>query len=118
MRIGLSKLLHVRSLALQYSPHSHTLRTACTSFLTLSSNVWQDWQTKRINQLESELLRASCVIEQQECTIESLRAKTAELTDALQVASEDIMSNFQSGDILKQTAHAKALEQHPEWKEI
>ena len=89
----------------------------CTSFLTFPSIVlWQGWQTKRISQLESELLRAQCTIEQQKCTIESLRAKTTELTDALQVASEDIMSNFQSGDILKQMAHAKALEQHPEWK--
>ena len=63
-------------------------------------------------------MRAQCTIEQQECTIESLRAKTTELTNALQVASEDVMSDFQSGDILKQTAHAKALEQHPEWKDL
>ena len=81
--------------------------------------LWQNWQTKRINQLESELLRARCIIEQQECTIEALRAKTTELTDALQVASEEIMSNhLRTGDILKQTAHAKTLEQHPEWKDI
>jgi len=126
MRIGLSKLLHVRSLALLTSL-AHALCFAftacapCTAPLSLlfPPLLWQNWQTKRINQLESELLRARCIIEQQECTIEALRAKTTELTDALQVASEEIMSNhLRTGDILKQTAHAKTLEQHPEWKDI
>ena len=76
------------------------------------------WRTARITQLEGELLSAHATIQQQEQTIEALRAKTDELATALQTASEDIMSHVDTGAVLKQAAHAAALEQHPEWKGI
>ena len=34
------------------------------------------------------------------------------------MASEELMSNVQTGEILKQAAHAKRLEEYPEWQEI
>ena len=34
------------------------------------------------------------------------------------MASEELMSNVETGGILKQAAHAQRLEEYPEWKEI
>ena len=78
----------------------------------------QAWQTSRIEQLERELACAHETIACRDATIEALRAKTSELTAALQMASEELMSNVETGGILKQAAHAQRLEEYPEWKEI
>lgn len=77
----------------------------------------QSWQTRRIAQLERELCAAQSTIACQAAELEALRAKALSLESALHVATEEITSYMETPGGLKQAAH-KALEDHPEWKEI
>ena len=50
--------------------------------------------------------------------VEALRMRESEFEAAQQTAAEEIMSYVESTPILKQAAHAEALEAHPEWQAI
>ena len=48
----------------------------------------------------------------------ALRAKVNDLEEQLRIAVEEIMGSIETGTVLKQAAHARALEEHPEWKGV
>ena len=69
----------------------------------------QEWQTRRIEQLERELCKAHATIECQEMQIEALRAKVGPLETSLRELGEYITSHVASNSVLKQAAHAQAF---------
>jgi hypothetical protein len=77
----------------------------------------QEWQTRRIDQLERELFSAHVTIQNHVRELEALRAKVGMLEDALRIATQEIVSYMETPGGLKQAAH-KALQDHPEWKEV
>ena len=77
-----------------------------------------EWRTECIAQLERQLAVANAANASLTAEVEALRVRVAELEAAQQTAAEEIMSYVESTPILKQAAHAEALEAHPEWQEI
>jgi hypothetical protein len=75
----------------------------------------QKWKTERITELEQQVEALLAVNATQARTIEALRARVAELEAAQLTAAEEIMSYVESTPILKEAAHAKRLEENPEW---
>jgi hypothetical protein len=65
-----------------------------------------------------ELACAQRTIKCQQATIDALRAKVSMLEEMQRTAAVEIMSYVESAPILKEAAHAKALEEHTEWAEI
>ena len=71
-----------------------------------------------VAQLERQLAEANAANASLPAEVAALRARVVELAAAQQPAAEEIMSYVESTPILKQAAHAEALEAHPEWQEI
>lgn len=76
------------------------------------------WRTERIAQLERQLATANATNESLLAEVTQLRERVAQLEAAQQTAAEEIMSYVESTPVLKQAAHADALEAHPEWQAI
>jgi hypothetical protein len=71
------------------------------------------WRTRRVEELEVKRLLAANAA--QECTIQSLSARVAELEHNEGMCARGIPSVVQSKPILKKEAHFRKLEDKPEW---
>jgi hypothetical protein len=71
------------------------------------------WRTKRVVELEVKRLLAANAA--QECTIQSLCARVAELERNKGMCAREIPSVVQSKPILENEAHFRKLEDNPEW---
>ena len=82
----------------------------------------KQWQTTRMDELESQIelhlatINAqTATIETQAATIQALRARVAELEAQLQAAARELVSYISSDPILKESSHAQRLESDPAW---